>query len=45
MRDEPGIIHRLAHGSVEVFLMLLWSTPGCQVLNTAISAVPLLYNG
>ncbi len=30
-----GTIHRLVHGSVEVFLTLLWSTPQCQVLNTA----------
>lgn len=30
-----GTIHRLAHGSGRMFLTLLWSTPGCQVLNTA----------
>lgn len=34
-RAVKGTIHRLVHGSVEVFLTLLWSTPGCQVLNTA----------
>jgi transposase-like protein len=34
-RAVTGTIHRLVHGSVEVFLTLLWSTPGCQVLNTA----------
>jgi transposase-like protein len=27
--------HRLVHGSVRSFLTGLWSTPGCQVLNTA----------
>jgi transposase-like protein len=27
--------HRLAHGAVRDFLTGLWSTPGCQVLNTA----------
>jgi transposase-like protein len=31
----PGTIHRLVQGSVQVFLTLLWSTPGCQVLNSA----------
>jgi transposase-like protein len=30
-----GTVHRLVHGSVRLFLTLLWSTPGCQVLNTA----------
>jgi hypothetical protein len=30
-----GALHRLVHGSVQLFLTLLWSTPGCQVLNTA----------
>ena len=30
-----GAIHRLVHGSLRLFLTLLWSTPGCQVLNTA----------
>jgi transposase-like protein len=30
-----GAIHRLVHGGVRMFLTLLWSTPGCQVLNTA----------
>lgn len=30
-----GALHRLVHGSVRLFLTLLWSTPGCQVLNTA----------
>jgi transposase-like protein len=34
-RAVTGTIHRLIHGSVQVFLTLLWSTPGCQVLNTA----------
>lgn len=34
-RAVTGSIHRLMHGSVQVFLTLLWSTPGCQVLNTA----------
>lgn len=34
-RAVTGTIHRLIHGSVERFLTLLWSTPGCQVLNTA----------
>lgn len=34
-RAVTGSIHRLVQGSVQVFLTLLWSTPGCQVLNTA----------
>ncbi len=34
-RAVTGCIHRLVHGSVRQFLTLLWSTPGCQVLNTA----------
>jgi len=34
-RVVKGSIHRLIHGSVRMFLTLLWSTPGCQVLNTA----------
>ena len=34
-RAVSGAIHRLIHGSVRLFLTLLWSTPGCQVLNTA----------
>lgn len=34
-RAVSGTIHRLVHGSVRLFLTLLWSTPGCQVLNTA----------
>lgn len=34
-RVVTGTIHRLVHGSVRLFLTLLWSTPGCQVLNTA----------
>ncbi len=34
-RAVTGAIHRLGHGSVRMFLTLLWSTPGCQVLNTA----------
>lgn len=34
-RAVTGSIHRLVHGSVQMFLTLLWSTPGCQVLNTA----------
>jgi transposase-like protein len=31
----PWLQHRLAYGSVRDFLTGLWSTPGCQVLNTA----------
>lgn len=34
-RAVTGTIHRLLHGSVRSFLTLLWSTPQCQVLNTA----------
>lgn len=34
-RAMTGSIHRLVHGSVRMYLTLLWSTPGCQVLNTA----------
>jgi hypothetical protein len=34
-RAVSGSIHRLVHASVPMFLTLLWSTPGCQVLNTA----------
>jgi transposase-like protein len=34
-RAVSGTIHRLVEGSVRMFLTLLWSTPGCQVLNTA----------
>lgn len=34
-RAVIGTLHRLVQGSVQVFLTLLWSTPGCQVLNTA----------
>jgi transposase-like protein len=34
-RAVTGTLHRLVHGSVRMFLTLLWSTPGCQVLNTA----------
>jgi len=34
-RAVTSCIHRLVHGSVRSFLTLLWSTPGCQVLNTA----------
>jgi transposase-like protein len=34
-RAVRGTIHRLVHGSVQLLLTLLWSTPGCQVLNTA----------
>jgi hypothetical protein len=34
-RAVTGAIHRLVHGSVRMFLTLLWSTPGYQVLNTA----------
>jgi transposase-like protein len=30
-----GTLHRLVQGSVRLFLTLLWSTKGCQVLNTA----------
>lgn len=34
-RAVMGTVHRLVQGSVRLFLTLLWSTPGCQVLNTA----------
>jgi len=34
-RAVTGTLHRLVQGSMQVFLTLLWSTPGCQVLNTA----------
>jgi transposase-like protein len=34
-RAVTGTLHRLVHGSVQMFLTLLWSTKGCQVLNTA----------
>lgn len=34
-RAVTGAVHRLVHGSVRLFLTLLWSTKGCQVLNTA----------
>lgn len=34
-RVVTGCIHRLVHGSVQTFLTVLWSTPGCLVLNTA----------
>lgn len=34
-RAVTGTVHRLVQGSVELFLTVLWSTPGCQVLNTA----------
>lgn len=34
-RTVTGTLHRLVQGSVRMFLTLLWSTPGCQVLNTA----------
>jgi transposase-like protein len=34
-RAVTGAIHRLVQGSVQTFLTLLWSTPSCQVLNTA----------
>lgn len=34
-RAVTGTLHRLVQGSVQVFLTHLWSTPGCQVLNTA----------
>jgi transposase-like protein len=30
-----GTSHRLVQGSVQLFLTLLWSAPGCHVLNTA----------
>jgi hypothetical protein len=33
-RAVTGTRHRLLLGSVKVFLTQLWSTPGCQVLNT-----------
>ena len=34
-RAVQGTIHRLVQGSVRMFLTVLWSTPGCQVLNAA----------
>jgi len=34
-RAVTGTRHRLIYGSVLQFLTLLWSTPGCQVRNTA----------
>lgn len=34
-RAVTGTVHRLVHGSTRLFLMLLWSTPGCQVRTTA----------
>jgi transposase-like protein len=34
-RAVTGALHRLVQGSVRQFLTLLWSTLGCQVLNTA----------
>jgi hypothetical protein len=34
-RAVTGSLHRLIHGSSRLFLSLLWSTPGCEVLNTA----------
>jgi hypothetical protein len=34
-RAVTGAVHRLVHGSVQMFLTLLWTTPQCQVLNTA----------
>lgn len=34
-RAVTGTVHRLVHGTVQTFLTLLWSTPGCQVRNTA----------
>jgi hypothetical protein len=34
-RAVTGTLERLVHGSVRMFLTLLWSTKGCQVLNTA----------
>lgn len=34
-RAVTGTVHRLVQGSVRSFLTLLWSTPQCQVLNTA----------
>jgi transposase-like protein len=34
-RAVSGTCHRLVQGSAQTFLTLLWSTPGCQVLNTA----------
>ena len=34
-RAVTGTVHRLVQGSTRLFLTLLWSTPGCQVLNTA----------
>jgi hypothetical protein len=34
-RAVTGTVHRLVHGSTCLFLTLLWSIPGCQVLNMA----------
>lgn len=34
-RAVTGTVHRLVQGSTRLFLTLLWSTPGCEVLNTA----------
>lgn len=34
-RVVSGTLHRLVQGSTRLFLTLLWSTPGCEVLNTA----------
>ncbi len=34
-RAVTGTCHRLVHGTVSTVLTQLWSTPGCQVRNTA----------
>lgn len=34
-RAVTGTVHRLVHGSTRLFPTLLWSTQGCQVLDTA----------
>lgn len=34
-RAVTGTVHRLVQGTTQLFLTLLWQTPGCQVLNTA----------
>lgn len=37
-RAVTGTVYRLVHGSTRLCLTLLWSTPGCQVLNTTTSS-------
>jgi hypothetical protein len=36
-RVVTGTLHRLVHSSTRLFLTMLWSTPGCEVLNKAYS--------